>query len=182
MAKREIKECTHPKEDYTVYLVPPIDTGVRNFNGIVKYYQYHAPQIDCVHSIHRITDLSTQEAVFKELMKIANMQNRHSFVQRFQPNSLALFQLEGNVICLKCPRMVCKKGKEETELSALLRHLRNVFAHGRTYIKKTKNQTYVILEDYDTSNSKKPKLSAKIVITKAILEKWKAFLENQVEV
>ncbi len=179
MAKKEIKKCTHVKEDYLVYLVPPVDTNVRNFNSIVKYFQYNAPQIDCVHSSHKIVDEAVQNSIFNELMKMAKMQNRYSCIQRLQPNSLALFQLDGNEICLKCPRMICKKRKDETDLSSLLRHLRNVFAHGRTYIKRTKNQAYVVLEDYD--DSKKPKISAKIVVTKAILEKWKAFLENQTE-
>ena len=76
--------------------------------------------------------------------------------------------------------MVRRKKKDETDLSALLTYLRNAFAHGRTYIKKTSNQTYIVLEDYDPG--KKQKLTAKIVTTKSQLEKWKAILENEVEI
>ena len=174
------KGCKHKNEAYSSYLTPPINTTVRNFNSIVQFFQYNAPQIDCIHSFGQINDQIIQEALFQKLVSETRMNNRYKFIQRFQPNSLELFKLEGTEICIRCPRMICKKGKDETELSSLLRHLRNVFAHGRTYIKRTKNQTYVVLEDYDTG--KKPKLTAKIVVTKAILEKWKAIIENQIEV
>ena len=181
MASREkIKNCNHTKDNYLSYLVTPLETGIKNFNKIVNYYEYCAPQIDCIHSEGKIEDVEVQKEVFLKLVKIAKMQNNYNFVQRLQPNSFGLYHLEGFEICIKCPRMVCKIGKDETELSALLRHIRNSLSHGKTYVKKTRNQTYIVLEDY--SKDKKPKLTGKMVLTKAILEKWKELLEDEMRI
>ena len=178
--KNKTINCKHQLENYSQYLVSPLDTRIKNFTRIVNYFEYQAPEIDCVHSAGKIVDIEQQERIFTEMMKIAKMQNHNSFIQRIQPNSFELLKLDGESICIKCPRTLCKISKNETKLGALLRHLRNIFAHGRTYIKTTKNQTYIVLEDYD--KGKNPKMTAKIVCTKAILDKWKAILENQIEI
>ncbi len=180
MAKRmPLKKCKHQAENYHPYLVVPLNAKVKNFNRIVRYFQYEAPEIDCVHSSGPLLDEQTVNDIFSEMMQRAKMQNQFIFIQKLQPNSLNRFHLEGNNICLKCPRMVCKIRKDETELSALLRHIRNTFAHGRTYVKGTKSNTYIVLEDLERIKGKE-KITAKIVVTKSILEKWKAILENLV--
>lgn len=168
--------CRHQKEDYSIYLCSPLQSGVRDFNKIVNYFQYEAPEIDSVHSVGKIVNEDDKKAILNRLLSIAKMQNNSRFLQKIQTNSLSLMGLDGKNLCIKCPRMICKIYKDESDLAALLRHLRNSFAHGRSYVKRTKNQTYIVLEDY--KDSKQQHLTAKIVITKAIMEKWKEELES----
>ena len=61
--------------------------------------------------------------------------------------------------------------KGESEFESLIRHLRNMFAHGNMAIIDNKN---IIM--YDVSED--GKITAKFVLTKTILEDWKACLEN----
>lgn len=167
MIKKKIV-CTHSKENILQYLISPLDTNVPGFVRLVDYFEYKAPMIDSVHSQGNSISKEQQQELLDTMLSESNMISRSRFLERIQKNSLKDFNLEGDEICIKCPRMICRIGKDETEFKALLRHLRNGFAHGRTYVKKTKNQTYVIIEDLD----KKKQCSAKIVITKAILNRW----------
>lgn len=69
-----------------------------------------------------------------------------------------------------------KGGKDETNLHAWLRHIRNSLAHGHLYIYK-KEEKVCFLVDYNSHNA-----SAKIMVTSKILEGWKAILENQIAI
>ena len=83
MGKKKIqKNCCHEAEDYTQYLVSPLATNIQNFTRIVDYFQYHAPQIDCIHSVGKIVDEENQKQLFDTLMKVDNTQNRNNFIQR----------------------------------------------------------------------------------------------------
>ena len=66
--------------------------------------------------------------------------------------------IDGSELNFRTPRMLCAKGRNETDLTALLRHIRNSFAHGRLYVKKTRRRNFICLEDLDL----KRKLSAGI--------------------
>ena len=167
MAKQKIG-CTHTKENISQYVVSPLETGIPDFTKLVNYFEYKAPMIDCVHSAGRVASSEKQSDTLKRMLSESDMVSRSKFLERIQKNSLELMGLDGSNICMKCPRMLCRIMKGETEFAALLRHLRNGFAHGRTYIKRMKNQTYIVIEDLD----KNKKCSAKIVVTKAILNRW----------
>ena len=165
-----MKKCSHIRDDISLFLVPPLETGIRGFTGLVNYYEYKAPLIDSVHSSGMEYSVDSQDKVLKKMLSEAELSFRTKFIQRIQKNSLETMDLDGDLLCFKCSRILCSIYKDESELKALLRHLRNGFAHGRTYIKKTKNQTFIMIEDYD---NKKNKITARIVVTKAILLRWR---------
>ena len=167
MAKQKIG-CAHIKENISQFVVSPLETGIPNFTKLVNYFEYKAPMIDCVHSAGRGASSEKQSDMLRRMLSESDMVSCSKFLERIQKNSLELMGLDGTYICLKCPRMLCRLKEDETEFAALLRHLRNGFAHGRTYIKRMKNQTYIVIEDLDA----KKKCSAKIVVTKAILNRW----------
>ena len=166
--------CSHTKENITQYLVSPLETGIPDFIKVVTFFQYKAPMIDCVHSVGSDFTEESQQEILAELLSEADMVNRTKFLERIQKNSWDIVDLSGNSICMKCPRMLCKKRKSETEFASLLRHLRNGFAHGRIYVKKTKNQTFIVIDDYDDKN----KQSARSVISKAIMTRWYKTINN----
>lgn len=174
MAKQK-KKCSHSKENMSQYIVSPLETGIPDFNKLVNYFEYKAPMIDSVHSVGKNVSIDKQNKILKSMLSEADMVSSSKFIERIQKNSLELMGLEGVEICMKCSRMLCKKGKNETEFGALLRHLRNGFAHGRTYVKRMRNQTYIVIEDLDSNK----KCSAKIVITKAILSRWYKLIQAE---
>ena len=67
----------------------------------------------------------------------------------------------------------------ETEFQALIRHLRNALAHGYVYVWKKRNGNFIFFKDFDT---KKNKITAKILVSMTILECWKALIENEIAV
>lgn len=174
MAKQK-KVCIHTKENLNNYIVSPLETGIPDFTKLVNYFEYKAPMIDCIHSIGREASIETQNEILKRMLSESDMISNSKFLERIQKNSLELMGMDGVEICVKCPRLLCKKGKQETEFASLLRHLRNGFAHGRTYVKRMKNQTYIVIEDLDSNK----KCSAKIVITKAILCRWHKLIKAE---
>lgn len=164
--------CTHSKDCISQFLISPLEAGIPDFRRIVEFYEYKAPMIDCVHSEGRNYTNESQQAALKQMLAESKMTKNAKFLKRIQKNSMELMALESDCLCLKCPRMLCRIGQGETEFACVLRHLRNGFAHGRTYIKRTKNQTYIMIEDFDTSH----RCSARMIITKAILDRWRKLI------
>ena len=172
MAKTSIF-CNHKKENIRVYLTTPENSGIKGFSKLVDYYQYHAPMIDSIHSADFELSEKEHDEIIARMLSEAKLKTRSKFLYRLQKNSLELMDLDGDELCLKCARMICSKMKGETDLASLLRHIRNSLAHGRLYVKKTKNQTFVLLEDFDKRSKR---ISARILITNAILVRWKNLL------
>ena len=82
------------------------------------------------------------------------------------------------------PRFLCSRYSKESELHALLRHIRNALAHGHIYVWRKKNKDdYIFLLDKNASkNGISSKITAKMMLSYTILESWKAILENRVAV
>ena len=78
--------------------------------------------------------------------------------------------------------MLFDKMNNESELTALLRHIRNSLAHGYVYIwNKRQKGSYILFVDYEKKQKNKPqKITAKILVSMSILERWKAILENEI--
>lgn len=163
------------KKNYKECLVSPLKSTIRNFNSIVNFYMYYAPNINSAQSRGRIEN---QEAsrVLKKMLSKTNMDKTTRFLKIIQPQSWVKANLESDVIDFESLRILCNKMKNETELTALLRHIRNAFAHGYIYVWKKKRGTYVILVDFDRQKNKR---TAMILVTYNILEQWKAILENE---
>ena len=168
--------CNHKKKYYKNCIKTPLETEIRNFSTIVKFYMYYAPNISSIHSRGRYEGEKADD-LFNSMLNIAGMRKAYKFLQRFKGNPWEKFELDGEELCMQCPRMICKKFGSEHELTALLRHIRNAFAHGLIYIYKTQRTSYIVLEDLDTD---KGPLTAKIVVTSKILSDWKAILEGDI--
>jgi len=164
--------CEHRHESIQPLLVSPLASGIKDFTKLVDYFEYSAPGIDSIHA-KQISDLN-HETVIKKMLRIAGMK-RYKFLQKPQQKTFANYDLYGENLCIKCQRMVCQKFSNETDYQALIRHIRNGLAHGRIYVKKTKNQIYLFIEDFD---SKRKNITARIIITRRTLEKWKEHLEE----
>lgn len=166
--------CEHRLVHLDKYFVSPLETGIRNFNSIVNYYMYYAPNIDSKHSSGKIEGDRAKETLDR-MIDIAGMKNRYVFYVKKSVKPWEEFKLNQNDICIDCCRFICKKRTKQEELTALLGHIRNSFAHGLIYVKNEKQTKRILLEDYDSRNKE---TSARIVLTAKILEDWKAILEN----
>lgn len=159
--------------------VVPIKSGIRNLIELVEFYLYCAPQIDSVHSCGKLKE-AIQDQIFLDILKAADMKSGKSvkMLERIMSSSFSLLELDGTELSFNPPRMVCNKlytkKTKETDLNALLRHIRNSLAHGRLYVKKTKHENHICLEDLD----QKQMLSARIVVTDKILKSWKTIIDG----
>lgn len=169
-------QCRHNPVQLNRYFVSPLRTSIRNFNSILDYYMYYAPNIESKHSSGRIEDNRAQ-VILEKIIESADLKNRYTFYVRESSKPFEQLELDQNDTCLKCCRFVCKRGQKEGELTALLRHIRNSFAHGLVYVKPERQTKCILLEDYDKRTKK---ISARLVLTAKILEDWKAILENEI--
>lgn len=145
-------------------------------NDLLAYFLYCAPEIESVHT--RTIPRDKHEQILSSMMESRNFTKQvfcasNVVIQK----ELSKISLDGNDICVKCKRFVCKcaspkKEIRETNLQCLLRHIRNAIAHGRVYYKKCKNYHYVIFEDVNRSNN----ITARIVCNKSDLTFWKKVL------
>lgn len=169
-------KCQHSTTRISDFFKKPTETNVRNFSSIAAYFMYEAPNIDCAHSVGRITD-ETAKKVFREMLSSADMNGKYKVLEKIRDESWNEYNLVGDKICMQCSRMTYSRLKKEDELTALLRHVRNAFAHGLIYVKKfgKEKYAYLMLEDMDV----KKKKTARIVLSFEQLERWKAILENE---
>lgn len=154
-------------------LVIPIKSGVRDFNELIEFYLYTAPLIDSVHSIGNI-DEEDQEKMLLRILKTVGLKN-DVFLKRIKSNSFEIRGIAGEEIDFTAPAVVCHRMSKETELHALLRHIRNSIAHGYVSIFDKK---YVCLDDYD-SEKNGGKHSARIVVSIDNLKAWKSIILKQ---
>ena len=161
MSKKYV--CSHTKADITHLAKTPFDLSIKNSNSVVTYFLYYAPNIESKFSVGKIEGEAAVNCLNKLIQKSSSWNE---------------FALCGDSLCLDCSRMTYTKSENESELTALLRHIRNSLAHGLLYFQKKKKRNCLLLEDY----SRKRKLTARIVISFMQLEEWKAILENQISI
>lgn len=168
------------KKDYHECLSTPFETGIRNFTEVAKYFMYYAPEIDSAQSAGSF-EQKTAQNILTIMMEKANLQGNGVFQQRIQSASWKKVELEGDELDFENPRFLCNRYSNEIELHALLRHIRNALAHGYIYVwRKKKKDDYIFLLDMSASgNGKAAKVTAKLILSYSILEKWKAILESQ---
>ena len=164
------------KKDYRELLKTPFDTGIRNFSAVARYFLYYAPDIDSAQS-PGIIPYEKAESLLSELLKKTGLEGSARFLYRIQPSSWKKNDLDGFELDFEQQRFLCDKYKTETELHALLRHIRNALAHGYVFVWKKKTGNYVFFTDYDSG---KNRFTAKIMVSMSILEQWKAILENEI--
>lgn len=164
------------RKDYRTVNVSPLRTGIRNFSTILNFYLYYAPNIDSCQSMGRIEGANA-ENVFEEMLICTHIKEKTKILKKIQPLSWRTLDFETNEIDFEDSRMLFDKYNNESNLTALLRHIRNSFAHGYVYVWKKKRGNYIFLIDYDKN---KNKITAKILVSMSILERWKAIIENQI--
>lgn len=163
----------------TNLLIVPFEDGTSDTQKLFSFFLHSAPDIVSAHS-KKIPTVK-HSAIFATMME-----SRHFAYQKFCwwqtpiEKELSKGYLNGNTICLKCKRFVCKKKEtakgapKETDLDCFLRHIRNSIAHGRVYYHHAGNRVHFVFEDTNTTGN----LSARIVCIKADLEYWKRVLSN----
>lgn len=160
-------------------LTTPFETGIKNFTSVANYFLYYAP---CIDSAQTQGELEEKESarVLDAMLESAQIKSRTRILQRIQRTSWDKLALNGDYLDFEKSRMLLDRYGKETELHALLRHMRNALAHGYLYIwRKRGKEDYVLFVDYDSGKKKE---TAKIVITVKILERWKAILENAIAI
>lgn len=166
------------KKDYTKCLSTPFETGIRNFTSIAKYFLYYAPTIDSAQSTGDISE-ETANHLMISMLEQAGITDKSKILKKIQPRSWAFCKLNENFLDFENSCMILDKYSTETDLHALLRHIRNALAHGYIYVWKKRNGNYIFLVDRDP---KKQKDTAKILISMNILERWKALIENEIAI
>ena len=164
------------KKDYKQLLTTPYETGIRNFTSVAKFFQYYAPYIDSAQSQGSFSD-EIAARVLDEMLSTTSMKESTRFLKRIQPSSWKKDGFDNDELDFESSKILCDRYSSETELHALLRHIRNALAHGYLYVWKKKKGNFVFLVDFD---GKKKRTTAKMMVSMSILEQWKAILENQI--
>lgn len=161
-------------------MISPFEDGTVETRKLFSYFLHNAPNIESVHS--KQIPVEMHSTIFERMVD-----GRHFKYQKFCwanaviENEFSKGFLDGNNLCLKCKRFVCKKKKTEkgnraeTDLECFLRHIRNAIAHGRVCFCHAGNKIHIVFEDINASG----KLSARIVCIKADLEHWKKVLSDK---
>lgn len=167
------------KRDYTELNKTPFKSGLDNFTRVAEYFLYYAPNIDSCQSVGKIEG-DVAETVFESLKSRANINAK--ILKKIQPASWKELDFDTDIIDFEYSRMLFKKMNNESELTALLRHLRNALAHGYIYVwNKRRKGGFILFVDYEKKQkNKEQKITAKIMVSMSILEAWKAILENQI--
>lgn len=167
--------------------VIPIECEIGKLRSLFAYFQYRAPNIDSIHSPLLAAD--KHGAVLEQIIATHNTKaGGYVFCAQSANTETELVKqaLNGNKICDKCKRFVCKrmtqkakrdKSRGETDLECLLRHMRNSLAHGHVYVNHGGNFISICFEDKNSDHN----TTARIVCRQADLVKWKKILETAVK-
>lgn len=158
----------------------PAKDGMKEMPKLFSFFLHNAPNIESAHSKY-ISD-KIHPSIFDRMLEKRDFKyKKFCSANAVIDDELSKGCLDGDAICLKCKRFVCKRkgvrkgSKAETELECFLRHIRNSIAHGRVYVCRINRKIHIIFEDINTSK----KLSARIVCIKADLEHWKKVLSDK---
>ena len=166
------------KKDYRECLSTPFETGIRNFTSVANYFLYYAPNIDSAQSTGRIA-AERSDLLMATMLDRVGLTKKTKILKKIQPKSWNSYGLNEDTLDFEISCIVMDKYGAETELQALIRHLRNALAHGYVYVWKKRNRNFIFFKDFDT---KKNKITAKILVSMTILECWKALIENEIAV
>lgn len=167
------------KKELHKQIIVPFEDGTKDTQKLFSYFLHNAPNIESVHS--KQLKPSVHSVVFNNMID-----GRHFEYKKFCWSNAVIEDeldkgfLNGDEICLKCKRFVCKRKKTEkgkpteSDVNCFLRHIRNAIAHGRVYYFHAGNKVHIVFEDENPSG----KLSARIVCIKADLEHWKNILSD----
>ncbi len=166
------------KKNYKECNTTPFETGIRGFQNIAKYYMYYAPNIDSAQSQKCLSD-SDADKLFDKMLRQTGLNQKAKVIKKVQKTSFNAFSLNEEKLDFENSCMIIDQYNSENRLHALLRHIRNAFAHGNIYVWRKKRGNYIFFVDYD---KKKDKVTARIMVSENILKLWKAIIEEQLEI
>ena len=166
--------------------INPMLVDIGRLRQLFGFFQYEAPNTSsyiCSHLSNEYHD--------RVLMEIQHTIKTGAIIFA-PPNSTSADELKkvsllGDSVCSYCKRLFCKRahannGIRESDLSCLLRHIRNSLAHGRVFVIHGGNQIYILFEDCVPQNKgNNNRISARILCTQADLKKWKSFIEMAIK-
>ena len=146
------------------YRISP--TGDRAFplRGIVDYFSQIAPGISTKNAVKELPK-EQSDLVFEQLANEANVKDEMIEIGNHRRVDLKLAPVEEVDFTKRFIYLV--KSNNETELHALLRHLRNAIAHGNFFVKFAKRDTFICFLDFDKKGA-----SARVVVNKASMKRW----------
>lgn len=130
------------KKDYHECRSTPFETGIRNFTAVANFFMYYAPNIDSVQSCGKIEG-KYADSLLDSMLEQTGMTNKAKILKKIQPKSWEFCGLDSGVLDFENACMVMDKFSAETNFQALMRHLRNAFAHGNIYVWKKKKGNYI---------------------------------------
>lgn len=162
----------------------PYEVDNLELRRLFSFFQYKAPNIESVSSPYM--DAQFHDDILSEMLK--SYPNHLFCAQNAKTeNELKKMKLEGEQVCARCKRFLCKrmtssnskrdKNRKETDLECLLRHIRNAIAHGHVFVIESNKYLSILFED---KNSEKH-TTARIMCCKSDLQKWKRILEKYVK-
>lgn len=140
----------------------------------MDFYLYSSPNLNCIHSKDNL-EIEQQKYIIKELLKIANINsNNYIVAKKNSKKTKEGYSINNNRINIDNFKIVFTMSSKikETEFEAMIRHLRNCFAHGTLF----KCGKKLILID-----SKNNVVSAVFILENETLNNWKIYLENQLQ-
>lgn len=160
------------KERIETYRISPTGNNAVKLRKEVDFFLQLAPGIDSENAEPALEDGLAGEA-YAEMCKLSNINEDNIFIcdrrrRKFSRDDFKDVDFSQRMI-------YCHKKEKESELSSLLRHMRNALAHGNLFVKFFRNNTLVCLQDFCRDG----KPSALIVTNKATLEKWRNCLERK---
>ena len=134
------------------HLIVPFKDANKAIQRLFSYFLHSDPNIESLHS--KDIERNKHLEIFERMMKERHFQyQKFCWANAIIENELMKGNLNGDGICLKCKRFVCKQKPmqkekpQETELECFLRHIRNAIAHGRVYSYNPKNKYHLDFED-----------------------------------
>ena len=168
--------CKHKKVKYEQYRISPLDIKLKKYLKIFEYFLYYAPNV--AFKKVKINE-AKWENTYDEFINKDESMTQYSVIYAKDKKNVDYYSnlgLDGKNICFECNRMVLKKGKGENKLTTLLRHIRNVIAHGNLYYNKKGKVDIFFLEDLYEGT-----ITARMVITGDHLVSLKKIIEKNIK-
>lgn len=140
----------------------PYKSSIRGFTAIARFFQFYSPNIDS--RLSKRIDLQNDEIDVKKEFKI-------DVLSKIQPNTLEKRGVIDDEINRKDFRGFVFKHRDETDLEALLRTIRNSIAHADMFISKNKKVKEIVFR-----NTKNNKTNALFITTHKALKDLKEHL------
>ncbi len=124
--------CTHPKKvSYSLLHTPkPLPLNKAMLESIVQLLWY-VPNIASKQSNQNkiVSELIYDDFCFSILKRTMHLDDNDVELQNYDIEEQVVNQYK-NEVCQNCQKMILKKSKQTSFVSALLRHVRNCIAHG----------------------------------------------------